>query len=87
MANSKELNCELLENPSYSSDLTPSDYYVFPNLKIFLTGKRFTSNDGAIAAVNGYFADLQESYFNDGIELLKKRWNKCVEVSGDHIEK
>ena len=87
MAKFKELNYELLDHPAYSPDLAPSDYYLFPNLKKFLAGKRFTSNDEAIAAVNGYFANLPESHFNDGIELLKKRWNKCFEVSGDFIEK
>ncbi|EFN81756.1 hypothetical protein EAI_14250, partial [Harpegnathos saltator] len=25
--------------------------------------------------------------FNDGTELLERRWNKCIEVSGDYIEK
>jgi len=87
MAKFKELNYELLKHPAYSSDLAFSDYYLFPNLKKFLAEKRFTSNDEAIAAVNGYFANLPESHFNDGIELLKKRWNKCFEVSGDFIEK
>ncbi|EFN76357.1 hypothetical protein EAI_02829, partial [Harpegnathos saltator] len=66
--------------------LAPSDYYLFPNLKKFLAGKRFTSNDEAIAATDGYFADLPESHFNNGIELLEKRWNKCIEVSEDYIE-
>ncbi|EFN80260.1 Histone-lysine N-methyltransferase SETMAR, partial [Harpegnathos saltator] len=32
---------ELLEHPAYSPDLAPSDYYLFPNLKKFLAGKRF----------------------------------------------
>ncbi|EFN77289.1 hypothetical protein EAI_14415, partial [Harpegnathos saltator] len=31
--------------------------------------------------------NLLESRFNDGIELLERRWNKCIEVSGDYIEK
>ena len=75
MAKFKELNYEMLEHPAYSPDLAPTDYYLYPNLKIFLAGKRFTSNDEAIAAVNGYFANLPESHFNDGIELLEKRWN------------
>ena len=58
MAKFKELNYELLEHPAYSPDLAPSDYYLFPNLKKFLAGKRFTSNDEAIAAVYGYFTNL-----------------------------
>ncbi|CAK9819145.1 Mariner Mos1 transposase [Anthophora quadrimaculata] len=87
MAKFNELKYELLEHPVYSPDLAPSGYYLFPNLKKPLAGKRFTSTDEAIAAVNGYFADFPESYFNNGIELLEKRWNKCIEVSGNHIEK
>ena len=87
MANFKELNYELLKNPAYSPDLAPSDYYLFTNLKKFLAGKCFTSNDEAIAAVNKYFSNLPESHFNDGIELLEKRWNKYVEVSKDFIKK
>ncbi|EFN89317.1 Histone-lysine N-methyltransferase SETMAR, partial [Harpegnathos saltator] len=78
---------ELLEHPAYSPDLAPSDYYLFPNLKKFLAGKHVTSDDEVIAAVDGYFAELPESHFNNGIELLEKRWNKCIEVLGDHIEK
>lgn len=87
MSKFNELSYELLEHPAYSPDLAPSDYYLFTNLKKFLAGKHFTSNEDAIAAVDEYFADLPESYFNDGIELLEKRWSKCIEVSGDYIEK
>ncbi|EFN84745.1 hypothetical protein EAI_05858, partial [Harpegnathos saltator] len=31
--------------------------------------------------------NLPESHFNDGIELLERRWDKCIEVSRDYIEK
>jgi len=73
MAKFKQLNYELLEHPAYSPDLAPSDYYLFPNLKKCLAEKCFTSNEEGIAAVNGYLANLPESNFNDGIELLEKR--------------
>ena len=81
-----ELKYELLEHPSYSPDLAPSDYYLFRNLKQFLRGKRFSSNEEAITAVDGYFAELPESHYRDGIKLLEDHWNKCIEVKGDYIE-
>lgn len=87
MAKINELKYELLDHPPYSPDLAPSDFYLFPNLKKFLAGKRFTSNEDAITVVNHYFEGLEENYFNQGIELLDKRWTKCIEVSGDYIEK
>ena len=64
----------------------PSDYYLFRNLKQFLRGKRFSSNEEAIAAVEQYFAELPENHYRDGIKLLEDRWNKCVQVEGDYIE-
>ncbi|CAK9806460.1 Histone-lysine N-methyltransferase SETMAR [Anthophora plagiata] len=87
MAKFNELKYELLKHPAYSPDLAPSDYYLFSNLNKFLAGKRFTSNDETVATVDRYFADLPESHFNNGIELLGKRWKKFIEVSGNYIEK
>ena len=58
MAKLNELTHELLEHLAYSPHLTTPDYYMFPDLKIFLPGVLFTSNDEAIAIVNGYFRDL-----------------------------
>jgi histone-lysine N-methyltransferase SETMAR len=53
-----DLHYELLEHPPYSPDLAPSDFYLFPKLKIILAGQCFSLNQEAIAAVEGYFADL-----------------------------
>jgi len=47
----RDLHYELLEHPSYSPDLAPSDFYLFPKLKLFLAGQRFSSNQEATAAV------------------------------------
>ena len=74
----------MLEHPPYSPDLTPSDYYVFGNLKQSLLRKRFAANEEASAAVNQYFAELPENHYKDGIKLLEKRWNKCVEVEREY---
>jgi len=54
----RDLHYELLEHPSYSPDLASSDFCLFPKLKLFLTGQHFALNQEAIAAVEGYFADL-----------------------------
>ena len=68
-------------------EIGPSDYYLFPNLKRFLAGKRFTLNEEAIGVMDGYFVDKPEWLYNDGIELLENRWTKCIDVEGDYIEK
>jgi len=86
MAKFNELKYELLEHPPYSPDLAPSDYYLFRNLKQFVRGKRFSSNEEAISVVEQYFAELPENHYRDGINLLQDHWNKCIEVEGDYIE-
>jgi len=54
---------------------------------LFLAGQRFSSNQEAIAAVEGYFADLTKNHYRDGIMALEHRWNKCVSLKGDNVEK
>jgi hypothetical protein len=60
---------------------------IFPKLKLFLAGQRFSSNQEAIAAVEGYFADLTKNHYRNGIMALKHRWNKFISLKGDYVEK
>lgn len=82
-----EIGFQLVPHPPYSPDLAPSDYYLFPNLKKWLAGQRFCSNEEVIAKTNGYFADLDRSYYSEGIKKLQHRWTKCIGLKGDYIEK
>jgi len=83
----RDLGYELLEHPPCSPDLAPSDFCLFPKLKLFLAGQRFSSNQEATAAVEGYFADLTKNHYMDGIIALEHRWNKYISLKGDYVEK
>lgn len=87
MAQIRDCGFELLPHPAYSPDLAPSDFHLFPDLKKHLGGQKFSSNEEVEAAVNQYFTDLPESFFKTGIEALQNRWKKCIELSGDYVEK
>jgi hypothetical protein len=43
----------------------------------------FSSNQEAIAVVEGYFADLMKNQYR----VLEHRWNKCTSLRGDYVEK
>jgi len=73
MGKFRDLHYELLQHPPYSPDLVPSDFYLFPKLKLFLAGQRFSLNQEVIAAVEGYFADLTKNHYRDGIMALEHR--------------
>jgi histone-lysine N-methyltransferase SETMAR len=87
MGKLRDLPYELLEHPPYSPYLAPSDFCLFPKLKLFLAGQRFSSNQEAIVAVEGYFADLTKNQFRDVIMALEHRCNKCISLKGDYVEK
>lgn len=82
-----ELRYELLPHPPYSPDLAPSDFFLFPNMKKWLGGKRFAANEEVISETEAYFAEFEKSYFCDGLKKLEHRWTKCVELKGDYVEK
>jgi histone-lysine N-methyltransferase SETMAR len=83
----RDLHYELLEHLPYSPELTPSDFCLFPKLKLFLAGQRFSSDQDGIAAVEGYFADLTKKHYRVGIIALDHRWNKCISLKRDYVEK
>ncbi|GFV08472.1 histone-lysine N-methyltransferase SETMAR [Trichonephila clavipes] len=47
---SQQNSVEILPHPPYSPDLTPSDFWLFPQLKKQLRGKRFASNKACVKA-------------------------------------
>ncbi|KYN03858.1 hypothetical protein ALC62_05286 [Cyphomyrmex costatus] len=84
-----QIQAELQMAHVHSPDLAPCDFFLVPNLKIWLGGKKFASNEEVISAPNVYFVVFQPSYFLDDLNKLEHRWtnNKCIELKGDCIEK
>ena len=82
-----ELGFQLVPHPPCSPDLAPSDYYLFPNMKKWLAGRRFYSNEEVIAETNAYFAELCQSSYSEGINKLEQRWTKRISLKGDYVEK
>ena len=87
MAKLEQLRFELVAHPPYSPDLASSDYYLFPNLKQWLQGKRFISNEEVIAETEAYFENLDVSYYRKGIKMLENRYTKCITLEGNYVEK
>ena len=78
---------ELLHHPPYSPDLAPSDFYLFPKLKEFMKGWKFTDNKDVIYAASGWLEDQEQEFFYNGIQAGEKRWTKCISVGGYYVEK
>ena len=83
----RECKFEQLNHPPYSPDLAPSDYYLFRNLKSHLRGTRFRDDDELKATTEAWFEDQIDDFYFKGIDCLKEKWAKCIEVKGNYIEK
>ena len=87
MAKLVELHYKLLPYWLYSPDLVPCDFFLFPKLKKSLAGQKFELNEEVIATKEAYFADLEKTYFSDGLKKFEHIWVKCIELKGDYVEK
>ena len=78
---------KLIPHPTYSLDLAPSDYFLFPNLKKDIRGSHFRSNEDVVAAVEEWVRDNDPGFFRSGLMALEHRWSKCIIQEGSYIEK
>lgn len=78
---------DVLPHPPYSPDLAPCDFFLFPKLKEYLKGKRFSSDAEVITEVRKWCRGKSSDFFRDGLAKLVLRWRKCIAVNGDYVEK
>ena len=78
---------ELIPHPTYSPDLAPSNYFLFPNLKKDIRGRHLRSNEEVVAAVEDWARDKDPGFFSSGLMALEHRWSKCIILEGNYIEK
>ncbi|GFV48824.1 histone-lysine N-methyltransferase SETMAR [Trichonephila clavipes] len=78
---------EHLDHPPYSPDLAPSDCHLFMHLKKHLVGQRNSDDDEAKTTVKQRLSNQAASLFNDGIQKLVPRYDKCLNSNGNYVEK
>jgi hypothetical protein len=60
---------------------------VFLHLKTFLGGQRFHDDSEVKEAINTWFASQAALFYNNGIQKLVPRYNKCLNNGGNYVEK
>ena len=56
-------------------------------MKTWLGDNRFSSNEEIIAVTNEYFKGFDKNYFLRGMKKHEYRYNKCIQLKGDYVEK
>ena len=70
-----------------SPDLAPSDYHLFGFVKNQMRGQHYETNDTLQTAVHQGLRAAGMEFYRKGIFKLPERWEKCVQKSGDYVEK
>ncbi|GBM08654.1 hypothetical protein AVEN_52487-1 [Araneus ventricosus] len=76
---------EQFDQPPCSPDLAPSDYDLY--LKRDFGGRHFASDDDAKSGVQRRLSSLATSFFEEGIDKLVSRYDKCLNNGGNYVEK
>lgn len=80
------LRCQVVLQSSYSPDLVPSDFDLFPKLKFVLAGRKFKYAEEIIAEIEQYFDEIDADNYKTDITTL--RWSKCmIHGEWEYVEK
>ena len=59
--------------PPYSSELAPSDYYLFRSLQKSLNGKNFNDDEAVKSHLVQFFSDNDQKFYERGMMKLPER--------------
>ena len=82
-----EFHWDTFDHPSISPDVAPSDFYLSLKMKEHLAGKRFTDDEDLQHAVVDWLNSQAAVWYEVGISKLVSRYDRCLNVQGDYVEK
>jgi hypothetical protein len=71
-----------LQQPPYSPDLAPCDFFLFPKLKKVLKGHRFETMEDIKRNLTKTLLDISKEEFAKCFQ----RWAKCVAAEGNYVD-
>lgn len=83
----KQMGVEKLDPPTYSPDLSPCDFFLFPTIKDKMRGLRFDSAEAAIEAYERLISEIPSERWNQCYTDWFDRMQKCINAHGEYFEK
>ncbi|XP_018564185.1 histone-lysine N-methyltransferase SETMAR-like [Anoplophora glabripennis] len=81
------LGWEVFDHPPYSPDLAPSDFHLFLHPKSFLGGQHFNNDEELKENVSNCLKTQAANFYEEGIQKLVLRYDKCLQNFGSYVEK
>jgi hypothetical protein len=76
----------VISHPPYSPDLATCDFFLFPKMKLKLTGRRFDNIEEEQAESQRVIHTLVEKDLQEAFQKWKRRWVPCLHAGGKYFE-
>jgi len=76
----------VVPHPPFSPDHAPSEFFLFPKLKIKLKGRRFQTLEEIQAESQAVLNTLRKNDFQESFKNWQRRWDCCQSSEGDYFE-
>ena len=86
LAKIAELNWEIMLHPSYSPDLSPTDFHLFLSLDNHMKNRTFNIEDDLTTEVHSFFQSKTKDFYKNGITKSLNRWEKTIECEGSYFD-
>ncbi|GFW65311.1 uncharacterized protein TNCV_395771 [Trichonephila clavipes] len=68
-------------------NLAPSDFHLVPGMKNWLAAQRFDDDKELRVCVTDWLRSQAAEFYDKGILKLAHRYEKCINLFGDYVEK
>jgi hypothetical protein len=76
----------VVQQPPYSPGMAPCDFWLFPQVKTVLKGKRFEDTDAIQKNVMSTLHTIPKDSFKKCFLQWQDRWKQCVSSQGEYFE-
>jgi len=76
----------VLPHPPYSTDLAPSDIFLYPKMKMKLKGRRIQTLEEIKTESQAVLNTLRENDFQECFKTWQSRWEHCEASERDYVE-
>jgi hypothetical protein len=76
----------VIPHPSYSLDLAPYEFFLFPKMKLRLKGRRFDTIEEIQTELPRVLDTLIENDFQEAFQKWRRRYDRCLRAGGNYFK-
>jgi hypothetical protein len=76
----------VIQQPPFSPDLAPCNFWLFPQLKMLLKGKKFDDIETIQANMTKHLKKIPKNLYKKRFPTVAERLHKCIGVEGEYFE-